>query len=64
MVIDSTGLKVFGEGEWQGQKTRRRETASVAQVASGGRPGDPRYRGSRSVIGECANHTCMEMVFT
>ncbi len=23
LVIDSSGLKVFGEGEWKGQKTRR-----------------------------------------
>jgi hypothetical protein len=42
LVIDSTGLKVFGEGEWK----------VMAQAASGGRPGNPRYRGSRSVIGD------------
>lgn len=30
----------------EGQKTRCRETASLAQVASGGRPGDSRYRGA------------------
>ncbi len=52
LVIDSTGLKVFGEGEWKVQKARRRETASVAQVASGSKPRNSRYRGSGGVVGK------------
>ena len=37
----------------EGQKARRRETVSLAQVASGSGPGNPRYRGGRSLSGEC-----------
>jgi len=40
----------------EGQKTRRREAASVAQVTSGGGLGNPRYRGSRSLAGRCPAH--------
>lgn len=43
------------EGVWWkivGQKTRRREAASVAQVASGGRFHSQRYRGGTSIIVE------------
>ena len=39
LVIDSTGLKVFGEGEWK-VKTRRREAARWRKLHLGGRPGD------------------------
>ncbi|GHO13788.1 hypothetical protein MY011_00210 [Escherichia coli] len=35
LVIDSTGLKVFGEGEWKVKKTRQRTPSYMAKVASG-----------------------------
>ena len=53
LVIDSTGLKVFGEGEWKVRKHGAEKRRGVAQVASGGRPGDPRYRGGGSLAGKC-----------
>jgi hypothetical protein len=50
LVIDSTGL-AWGR-RVEGQETRRRKTANVAQVAPGSRPRNSRYRGSGSVIGK------------
>lgn len=49
LVFDSTGLKIFGDGEWKVKNT----AASAVQVASGSRPGHSRYRGGGSVIGKC-----------
>ncbi len=35
LVIDSTGLKVFGEGEWKVKKHGRGTPSYMAKVASG-----------------------------
>ncbi|PAT22171.1 IS5/IS1182 family transposase, partial [Klebsiella quasipneumoniae] len=32
LVIDSTGLKVFGEGEWKVKKTRQRTPSYMAKL--------------------------------
>ena len=34
-VIDSTGLKVFGEGEWKVKKTRSGKAPRLAEAAPG-----------------------------
>lgn len=33
LLIDSTGIKAEGEGEWNAAQTRRRETAYLAESA-------------------------------
>ena len=35
LVVDATGLKVYGEGEWKVRKHGKRQTAHLAQGASG-----------------------------
>lgn len=35
LVIDSTGLKVFGEGEWKVKKTRQRTSPYLVEAPSG-----------------------------
>ena len=36
LVVDSTGLKVYGEGEWKGASARLEQAAHVAQIAPRG----------------------------
>ena len=58
LLIDSTGVKILGEGEWKIKKARCRLSASVAQGAPGrgyADAGDTCHRGHRQRHRGCTN---------